>query len=88
VTIGNDHWHSPRNQGKEAAAEREAMQANTARAGRARISQAKRGGSTGPPDRSRHVTCGNDEDGQPGSGRRQGRTAAAAARRLIIREAQ
>src|SRR5580692_3148005 len=37
------------------------LQANTARAGRARISQAKRGGSTGPPDRSRHVTCGNDE---------------------------
>jgi site-specific DNA recombinase len=25
VTIGNDHWHSPRNQGKEAAAEREAI---------------------------------------------------------------
>ena len=72
MTIGNDHWHSPRNQGKEAAAEREAMQANTARAGRARISQAKRGGSTGPPDRSRHVTCGNDEGGQPEWDRRPG----------------
>ena len=46
-----------------------------------------RGGSTGLPDRSRHVTCGNDEGGEPGSGRTQGRTAAAAARRLIIREA-
>ena len=44
------------------------LQANTARAGRARISQAKRGGSTGPPDRSRHVTCGNDESGEPGTG--------------------
>jgi len=61
------------------------VQANTARAGRARISQAKRGGSTGPPDRSGHVTCGNDEGGEPGSGRTQGRTVAAAARRLIIR---
>jgi hypothetical protein len=55
---------------------------------RARISQAKRGGSTGLPDRPRHVTCGNDEGGEPGPGRTQGRTAAAAARRLIIREAQ
>ncbi len=64
------------------------IQANTTRVCRARISQAKRGGSTGLPDRSRHVTCGNDEGGKPGSGRRQGRTAAAAARRLIIREAQ
>jgi hypothetical protein len=57
-------------------------------AGRARVSQAERGGSTGLPDRSRQVTCGNDEDGEPGSGRTQGRTAAAAARRLIIREAR
>ena len=57
----------------------------TATAGRARIPQAKRGGSTGPPNRSRHVTCGNDEGGKPGPGRTQGRTAAAAARRLIIR---
>src|SRR6266568_429573 len=64
------------------------VQANTTWAGRARISQAKRGGSTGPPDRSRNVTCGNDEGGEPGSGRTQGRTVAAAARRLIIREAR
>ena len=55
---------------------------------RVRIPQAERGGSTGLPDRSRHVTCGNDEGGEPGSGRTQGRTAVAAARRLIIREAQ
>jgi site-specific DNA recombinase len=64
------------------------LQANTARAGRARISQAKRGGSTGLPDQSGRVTCGNDEGGEPGSGRTQGRTAAAAARRLSIREAR
>jgi hypothetical protein len=32
------------------------LQTNTARAGRPRISQAKRGGSTGLPHRSRHVT--------------------------------
>src|SRR6185437_1683238 len=64
------------------------LQANTTTVGRARISQTTRGGSTGPPDQSRHVTCGNDEDGEPGSGRTQGRTAAAAARRFIIREAQ
>ena len=64
------------------------LQANTARAGRARIPQAKRDGSAGLPDRSRHVTCGNDEGGEPGPGRTQGRTAAAAARRFIIREAQ
>jgi hypothetical protein len=63
-------------------------QANTGRAGRVRISQARRGGGTGLPDRPRHVTCGNDEGGEPGSGRSQGRTAAVAARRLIIREAQ
>jgi hypothetical protein len=30
------------------------------------------------PDRPRHVTCGNDESGEPGPGRTQGRTAAAA----------
>jgi hypothetical protein len=60
----------------------------TRQAGQARISQAKRGGSTGPPDRSRHVTCGNDEGGEPGPDRTQGRTAAAAARRFTIREAQ
>ena len=42
-----------------------------------RIPQATRGGSTGLPGRSRHVTCGNNEDGEPGSGRTQGRTAAA-----------
>jgi hypothetical protein len=64
------------------------LQINTARAGRARISQAKRSGRTGPPDRPRHVTCENDESGEPGSDRGQGRTAAAAARRLIIREAR
>src|SRR5579859_860816 len=29
----------------------------------------KEAGSTGPPDRSRYVTCGNDEGGEPGSGR-------------------
>jgi hypothetical protein len=39
---------------------------------RARISQAKRGGSTGLPDRPRHVTCGNDEGGEPEPGRTQG----------------
>jgi hypothetical protein len=50
----------------------------------ARIPQAKRGGSTGPPGRSRHVSGGNDEGGEPGPGRGQGRTAAAAARRFII----
>jgi hypothetical protein len=48
------------------------LQANTTRASRARDPQAERGGSTGPPDRSRHVTCGNDEDGQPGWSRRPG----------------
>ena len=48
------------------------VQANTTRAGRARISQTKRGGSTGPPGRSRRVTCGNDEGGQPEWGRRPG----------------
>ena len=53
------------------------VQANTARDGRARIPQATRGGRTGLPGRSRHVTCGNNEDGEPGSGRTQGRTAAA-----------
>ena len=58
------------------------------RQGPARIAQAKSGGSTGPPGRSRHVTCGNDEGGEPGPGRTQGRTEAAAARRFIIREAQ
>jgi len=40
------------------------------------------------PTRSRRVTVGNDEGGEPGSGRTQGRTAAAAAGRFIIREAQ
>ena len=40
--------------------------------GRPRISQAKRGGSTGLPDRSRRVNCGNDEDGQPELSRRPG----------------
>ena len=64
------------------------LQASTTRAGRARNPQAKRGGSTGPPDRSRRVTCGNDEGGQPGSGRTQGRTAAAASLRFMIREAR
>ena len=64
------------------------LQANTARAGRARIPQAKRDASTGRPDRTRHVTCGNDGDGEPGPGRTQGRTAVAAARRFIIRDAQ
>jgi hypothetical protein len=34
------------------------------------------------------VTCGNGEGGEPGAGRGQGRTAAAAARRFIIRETQ
>ena len=63
-------------------------QSKLTRQGPARISRAKRGGSTGLPDRPRHVTCGNDEGGEPGSGRTQGRTAVAAARRLIIREAQ
>jgi hypothetical protein len=47
-------------------------QATTTRARRARISQTKRGGSTGPPDRSRRVNCGNDEGGQPEWGRRPG----------------
>jgi hypothetical protein len=46
-----------------------------ARDGRARIPQATRGGSTGLPGRSRHVTCGNNEDGEPGPGHTQGRTA-------------
>jgi hypothetical protein len=64
------------------------LQVNTARADRARIPQAKRGGSTGLPNRSSHVTCGNDEGSEPGPDRGQGRTAAAAARRFIIREAQ
>src|SRR5580704_15160857 len=44
-------------------------QANTARAGRARISQATRGGCPGLPGRPGHVTCGNDQDGEPGPGR-------------------
>ena len=48
----------------------------------------KRDASTGRPDRTRHVTCGNDGGGEPGPGRMQGRTAAAAARRFIIRDAQ
>jgi hypothetical protein len=38
-------------------------QANTKRAGRARYPQAERGGSAGPPDRSRRVNCGNDGGG-------------------------
>ena len=42
-----------------------------------RIPQATRGGSTGLPGQSRHLTCGNNEDGEPGPGRTQGRTAAA-----------
>jgi hypothetical protein len=48
------------------------LQANTARDGRARIPQATRGASAGPPGRSRHVTCGNNEDGQPEWSRRPG----------------
>jgi hypothetical protein len=45
-----------------------------------------RGGCTGPPGWPRHVTCGKDEGGEPGSGRTQGRTVAAAARRFVIRK--
>ena len=52
-------------------------QANTARDGRAGIPQATRSGSTGSPGRPGHVTCGNNENGEPGPGRAQGRTAAA-----------
>jgi site-specific DNA recombinase len=37
---------------------------------------------------ARRVTCGNGEGGEPEPGRWQGRTAAAAARRFIIRQAQ
>ena len=41
-----------------------------------------------PPVQSECVACGNDEGGEPGLGRAQGRTAAAAARDLIIGEAR
>jgi len=42
------------------------------RGGRARNPQAERGGRTGPPDRSRHVNCGNGEGGQLEWSRRPG----------------
>ena len=54
------------------------VQANTARDGRARIPPAARGASTGPPGRSRHVTCGNDEDGSRNGAAGPGRAAAPA----------
>jgi len=60
------------------------LHANTETAGRARIPEATRGGSTGLPGRSRHVTCGNNEDGEPGRGRAQGQAAAARSTRFII----
>jgi hypothetical protein len=47
-------------------------QTNTTRAGRARNSQAKRGGSTGLPGRPRRVNCGNGKSGQPEWSRRPG----------------
>jgi hypothetical protein len=48
------------------------VQANTKGQTGPAFSQAEKGGSTGPRDRSRRVNCGNDEDDQPEWSRRPG----------------
>ena len=48
------------------------VQATTARAARVGIPRANSGGAPGPHDQSEHLTCGNDDRGQPESSCRPG----------------
>jgi hypothetical protein len=64
------------------------LQANTKGQAGPAIRRRKGGASVGPPDRSGHVTCGNDEGGQPEWSRRPGPDCGSRLLRLIIREAR